>query len=489
MQLSELIDGLELSGSNRDVFHGIEVSKVVYDSRKAEKGCVFVAIKGFTSDGHDYVDKAIENGASVIVVEEWPHKMFGDDVTLIEVKDSKKALAVLSSNFYSRPSEKMNLIGVTGTNGKTSVTYIIKSILDEAGIGTGLIGTIECLSGNQRLKTSHTTPLAPELNQYFDQMVRDKCTKCVMEVSSHAIELDRVYNLDFSTGIFTNLSVDHLDLHKNMENYFNVKKRLFETTRMNVVNISDAYGRRLYKDLKARNKSVMTYGFTEEADVYPSEIDYQQKFTLFTVNTPVGSRKVKLSIPGDIYVQNTLAGIACVLAENIGLDLIVKGVEKLKGVRGRFEVLPLNTGFDVIIDYAHTGDGLEKTLNTIKSFAKARIITLFGVGGGSRGEERRYDMGHISGRLSDFTIISSDNPRNVDPQVIASQIASAVEAENGAYAIIIDRKEAIEYAVAHAQAGDIILLAGKGHETTQITNEGTIEFDEREIVFEAVRNL
>ncbi|MDW7672895.1 MAG: UDP-N-acetylmuramoyl-L-alanyl-D-glutamate--2,6-diaminopimelate ligase [Bacillota bacterium] len=466
-----------------------EVSSIAYDSREVIYNSIFVAITGFTVDGHNYIEKAIEKGATTIVVEK--DIDIDENITVLKVKSSRKALALISANYFSNPTEKLNLIGITGTNGKTSTTYFIKSILDYANKATGIIGTIGTVIDNKLIKTKNTTPESLNLQQIFSEMVEADTENCIMEVSSHALSLSRVAYCSFNTGIFTNLSPDHLELHKTMEEYFNAKAQLFElTTDYNIVNIDDEYGKKLAARIKNYDAKLVTFGIEDaSADIYATKISCQADNTTYVAHTPKGSVKIKVKLPGIINVYNSLAAIACAYCNNISLQDIKEGINGLERIKGRFETVYQDNDYKVIVDFAHTEDGLEKALTTIKPFAKGRIILVFGVyaAAGEMGKEKRRSMGKVAVKYADFAVVTSDNPKDQDPNLIIRDIVEAIEEEGGSYQAIIDRREAINFAINLSKKGDIILITGKGHETSQIIGKEEIPFSEAEIVNEIMQ--
>lgn len=465
----------------------IKITGIQYDSRKVVKGNVFVAINGFKVDGHDYIEHALDNGAIAIVVEK--DVSISHDAVIIKVKDTRKALAKLSSEFYGNPSKKIELIGVTGTNGKTSITYIIDSILKMNNKKNGIIGTVGSFVDGTHIDTKNTTPESLELQRIFSKLVKADAYSCVMEVSSHSLELSRVENCDFNVGIFTNLTKEHLDYHQSIENYYNAKKKLFYmTSKCNIINIDDKYGRKLIKEISTLDTPLLTYGIEYESDIYATDIVYSATGVIFSLNTPKGNIKVNMNIPGKFTIYNGLAAASCAYAYGIDLNDIKLGLEQIKGVKGRFEVIPTDKDFTVIIDFAHTADALEKILNVIDDFSEGRKIIVFGAGG-DRDISKRAPMGEVAGTHCDLCIVTSDNPRTEDPQQIIDHIIEGIKKVNGDYIAIVDRKEAIEYAIKNSKPKDIILLAGKGHESYIIIGDTTFPFDERKIVLEALKTL
>ena len=476
MELKKLLEGLHyeiIKGKNDG-----EVKNVNYDSRKVLQGDLFVCIKGFTSDGHKFASKAIENGAKYIVCEEIVE--CNDDITLIKVEDSRKALAVIGSNFYENPKDKLKIIGVTGTNGKTTTAFMIKSILENAGKKVGLIGTIANYIGDEKLDTERTTPESLELHELFSKMVKENVEFCVMEISSHSLELDRVYGIRFQSGLFTNLTRDHLDFHKTFENYYKAKFKLFPRSEQSIINIDTDWGKRVVEDLEALDiKNYKTYSL-KEGNIIAKDIVEHGMDTKFTVDLDGEKEEMLLPIPGNYNIYNALGAIlAC---KNAGLKLrdIKEGLKDVS-VPGRCErvMKNMNLPYEILIDYAHTPDGLLNVLETCREFTKGRLISVFGCGG-DRDKLKRPEMGDIGTRLSDIAIITSDNPRTEDEESIIEDIIKGVK--EGEYIKITNRREAIKKALEIAKKDDVILIAGKGHETYQILKTGNIHFDEREII-------
>ena len=464
----------------------IDVENIVYDSRYANKGSVFVAIKGFTVDGHDYIEEVVKKGVRALVVEE---DISIEDVTIVKVKDSRNILASMSVKFYDHPSSKLDLIGVTGTNAKTTTTYLMQSIFESVNKKTGIVGTIGNIIDGKMFKTNNTTPQSLELQETFNNMVKAQVDTCFMEVSSHALDLDRVTYSDFQVGIFTNLSVEHLDFHKNLENYFEAKLKLFSmTTKFNIINIDDEYGKKIIDKIKHIETPLITYGIKNDADIYATDIVYHLDGVDFKLNTPRGEIDLKMNIPGEFSVYNGLTAAACAYAYDISLEDIKKGLESIEGVKGRFEVVTSEKDFVVIIDFAHTPDALEKVLESVKEFAKGRIVVVFGAGG-DRDATKRAPMGEAVGKYADMSIVTSDNPRTEDPEKIIEDILIGTKNVTDKYVAIRDRKQAIKYAIENKQENDIILLAGKGHETYTIVGDEKLPFDERKIVEDILRDL
>ena len=484
MKLSKLINKeniLDIKGSL-----DIEIDNVTYDSRHIDENSVFVAIKGFNVDGHDFLEEVVEKGVKAIVVEE---DVDLPNITIIKVENTRYALAELSSNFYDNPSSKLNLIGITGTNAKTTTTYLVQSIFETVNKRTGIVGTIGNIIDGKLFETNNTTPQSLELQQTFNNMVEAKVDSCIMEVSSHALDLDRVAFSDFEVGVFTNLSVEHLDFHKNLENYFEAKLKLFYMTKKyNVINADDEYGIKIIEKIKDIETPLLTYGIKNKSDIYATDIIYHLDGVDFKLHSPKGEVDIKMNIPGEFSVYNGLTAAACAFVHDISLEDIKKGLESIDGVKGRFEVVPTDEDFVVIIDFAHTPDALEKVLESVKDFAKGRIVVVFGAGG-DRDNSKRAPMGSAVGKYADFSIVTSDNPRTEDPEKIIQEVLVGTKAVTSEYIAITDRKKAIEYAIENKMENDIILLAGKGHETYTIIGEEKLPFDEREIVKDILEKI
>lgn len=464
----------------------LDIKRIEKDSRNVETGSLFIAEKGFTVDGHDFIQKAIENGASVIVVEKDVH--IEEDITIIKVKSSIDALAKFSGVFHNKPWNDMNTIGITGTNGKTSTTYFIKSILEEYNKKIGIIGTIGAIIDNELVDLKNTTPDALVIHNALEKMVKVNTDTCIMEVSSHALELKRVEYMNFDIGLFTNLTKDHLDYHETMDKYFNSKLKLFSmTNKYNVINIDDEYGKKIIEIIGGKIP-LLTYGINNKSDIFATDIEYSLSKVTFNLNLPKEKIKVKLNIPGQFSVYNALAAASCAYAYGVDIETIKNGLEAVEGIKGRFEVVPTNTEYTVIIDFAHTSDGLEKVLTVIDQFVEGRKIVVFGAGG-NRDKTKRPEMGETVGRHADLSIVTSDNPRYEDPEQIIDDVLVGTKKANGEYVKIIDRVEAIKYALEIAKPKDIILLAGKGHETYTLVNGKTIPCDERQIVIDYLKNI
>lgn len=473
-----------LKGLDYEVIKGNEESKVQnirYDNRKIEQGDAFVCVKGFKVDGHSFIGDAIKKGAKTLIVQE--DISVQEDITIIKVRDTRKALAIMSSNYFGNPKDKLKIIGITGTNGKTTSAFIIKSILEKAGFMTGLIGTIANYIGNKKVDAVRTTPESYELHELFKNMVNAGVEYCVMEVSSHSLELDRVYGVQFEEGIFTNLTRDHLDFHKTFENYYNAKFKLFERSNHSIINLDDPYGANIVKDIEERGikTKVSTFSIEKESDFKAFEIKSHSNGSEFKVNLE-SIEEFSINIPGEYNIYNSLGCIICAYNLNIPMDKIKEGVSDVV-IPGRCELVAKekNLPYSIIIDYAHTPDGLENILSTVKAFTKNRMISVFGCGG-DRDKVKRPQMGKIGCELSDIAIITSDNPRSEEPMDIINDIVKPLNYDN--FVIEVNRKEAIRKAMNMALEGDVIVIAGKGHETYQILKDETIHFDEREVVYD-----
>lgn len=483
MKLSALADVLGKNTDNRGDTDNIDITGIAYDSRKVQNGYIFVCIKGFAQDGHKYAKSAQEKGAAVIVAED----EIDVDIPVIYTNNSRRTLAELACRFYGNPSEKFSLIGITGTNGKTTTTYLIKSILEYAGKKVGIIGTNQNIIGDKVLLTQSTTPTTPnslELQQLFAEMVDEGAEYVVMEVSSHALELDRVYGCHFDVGVFTNLTQDHLDFHKTMENYLAAKAKLFKLCDKGVINIDDKGGEKIACESDC---DVISVGLKSNAKMFADNISIDAKGVDFNLIYDNRIYDMHLGIPGKFSVYNALSAIGAAAALGIDMDTIKSGLANAVGVVGRLEVVPTNTDYTVIIDYAHTPDGLENIIEAVREFAVGRVITLFGCGG-DRDNTKRAVMGEIAGRLSDYTVITSDNPRTENPTSIIEQIEEGMKKTDGEYTVIENRENAIKWVLDFARKDDVVILAGKGQETYQIIGNEKFDFDERIIVAKCLNN-
>ena len=454
------------------------ISGIQFDSRKVKSGELFVAIPGLKVDGIQFAVSALEKGASFVVSEK-PRPDSVKDLGWIQIENVRKALAIISSEFYENPTRKLTVIGVTGTNGKTTTTYLIKSILDSLGLKTGIIGTTGSLIGDRKVELSHTTPESLELNQLFAEMVAEKITHVVMEVSSHALDLFRVYGIDFKVAVFSNLTHDHLDYHGNFENYFAAKKILFDSLSSDsfaVVNIDDHYGTRIVSDSKAK---ITTYGLDAISSIHGTILSSDIYSMKLKVNAEHECHLFDLPLSGKFNAYNTLAAVG--VAESLGYKIteLETGLHQAKQVPGRFEKVKSSKGLIGVVDYSHTPDSLEKILQTISKIRKPdqRIITVFGCGG-DRDKTKRPIMGEIAGKYSDTVIVTSDNPRTENADAILKDILAGCKDYHPI--VEVDRHLAIEKAVENAHLQDIILVAGKGHEDYQEINGVKTHFDDRE---------
>jgi UDP-N-acetylmuramoyl-L-alanyl-D-glutamate--2,6-diaminopimelate ligase len=472
MTLGHLIDALpepRVSGSLRP-----EVLDITDDSRAVRPGSLFVAVRGEHVDGHAYITAAVAAGACAVVVE--PREAAPvEGVTTVAVAQTRRALSQLAARFYGDPSHAMNVAGVTGTNGKTTTTYLICAILNEAGVAAGRIGTLGAQFGDRTWLLGNTTPLAPELQSMLAGM-RERGAKAVaMEVSSHALALSRVDDVRFAVGVLTNVSRDHLDFHLTLEAYAQTKRSLFDRAEIAVLNLDDAHGRAWAADLRAAGKTVLTYGFSPEADVRATAITLGARWSSFEV----GGVHFELPLSGRFNIANALAALAVARSLGVSDAVAASALARFTAVPGRMEYLG-DSDIDVLVDYAHTPDALENVLHAVRETARRGVILVFGCGG-DRDRGKRPQMGRIAGELADRVIVTSDNPRGEDPRAIVQEILAGI-GEQAHVAVELDRGAAIAHAVAQASRGDVILVAGKGHETYQIVGSQTRHFDDREAV-------
>lgn len=463
-----------------------EIGKIEYDSKKIQKDGVFVAIKGYEQDGNDYIKEAIIKGATCIIVEDIDIKDYiNDELTVIKVQDSRIALAIISSEYYDNPASKLKVIGITGTKGKTTTAYMIRDIMNASGKRTGMIGTIYNTYGNIQIEATRTSPESLDLQKLLKDMVDNGIEYVVMEVSSHALCLNRVYGIHFSVGLFTNLSEEHLDFHKTMDNYLLAKKKLFDMSDLAVINGDDIYAPKLIKMLDCK---YATFGLDNAVNLTANDLKINADYVEFKMRINKMIETIKVSIPGKYTIYNALGAIAVCSLFNCQMDAILLALANVK-VPGRSEIVPTGKAFTVMIDYAHTPSSLEAILSAVKKHVKGRIICVFGCGG-NRDTIKRAMMGEIAGRIANFTIITTDNPRNEDPKKIINDIETGIKKTRGLYKCVENRKEAIKLAMRIAWKNDIIVLAGKGHETYQILkNNKKVHFDEREVVKEIAQKM
>ena len=492
MTFQQLLYGAEILSHRGDP----GVSGLEYDSRRVKPGDVFVAMRGESSDGNKFIDKAIAAGAAAVVTDsatESPR----EGVAWAQVPHGRRALARLSANFYKKPAERLAVTGITGTNGKSTTAFLVESILTAAGRKSALVGTIEYHVAGKVLPAPHTTPESLDLNRLLNQALGDGATEAVMEVSSHALAQQRVYGIPFDVAVFTNLTQDHHDYHHTMEEYFAAKRILFEGSgtdapRCAVLNLDDPYGQKLVKTSKKHGSQVFTYGWTK-ADFHPEKVDIAARGTRFDLIAPAGTVPMFTPLIGKINVYNILAASAAAYARGCPTDAIARGVANLACVPGRFERVDCKQPFTVVVDYAHTDDALRNLTVLAREFVqqsgqKGRVITLFGCGG-DRDRAKRPLMGEAAGKGSDFVVLTSDNPRSEDPLAIINDAQVGLQRSGAPYKVEPDRRAAIVLAVREAAPGDIVLIAGKGHEKVQVTREGSIPFDDvavaREVLQEA----
>ena len=489
MKLKNILVGLEnLKGKgNLD----IEINGIESNSKKVKDGFLFIAIKGFSTDGHEYIQNAIENGASAIIIEEgYDVKKLKncENITIIMTQNTREALALAASNFYGNPTRKLKLIGVTGTKGKTTTTYMIKEILEKAGKKVGLIGTIAVYINGKKIKDSdRTTPESLELQQIFAKMVEDGVEVAVMEVSSQSLKLNRVTGCEFDYVIFTNFSEDHIspNEHPDMEDYFQSKLKLFKMCKNGIVNVDDLHGAKIPSLFPENN--IVTYGIDNSANLLAKDITITNLYADFKVKITDRNERIKTGIPGRFSVYNSLAAICIAQKFGISSEIIREALLEVR-VPGRSELVDNKKEIPIMIDYAHSPESLENILRAVKSYTRGKVICVFGCGG-DRDSGKRPIMGEISGKIADFTIITSDNPRTENPEKIVEQIEDGIKKTKGNYKVVVDRKKAIEEAIKMAGKTDIIILAGKGHEPYQEINGEKYPFDERIIVKEIIQKL
>ena len=480
MKLNELLRDIEVTGLHAPA--DMEVSDVCYDSRKAAPGAAFIAVRGYETDGHKYIPAAVDKGASLVICEEAPSV----ETPYVLVKDSRRAMALAAANFFGRPAEELTVIGVTGTNGKTTTTNLIRSLLMAVtGQQAGLLGTNENIVGDKVYPAVNTTPESRDIMAYFREMADAGCKYAVMEVSSHSLCLDRVCCVPFAVGCFTNLSQDHLDFHKTMDAYLEAKKKIFALSRAAAVNRDDPAADKIIPELTI---PCVSYGLGEGASLRAEDVSLLPDRVEFTACYAGQREKACLHIPGRFSVYNALAALSCCLALSLPLKDLAAALQDCKSVKGRMEVVPTGRDFTLLIDYAVTPDALDNMIRTVRDTARGRVGVLFGCGG-DRDRTKRPKMAHVVGSLADYVIVTSDNPRTEDPEAIIAEILPGFRGLNTPYVVIPDRREAIRWGIEHAQAGDTLVLAGKGHETYQIVGKTKYHMDEREIAAEILASL
>lgn len=465
-----------------------KVKDIKDNSKKVEDGDLFIALVGTTADSHSFIPDAIKNGAKVIVIEKDVEIV--ENVTVVKVTSSRKALANMAASYFDYPAKKLTTIGITGTCGKTSTSYIIKSMLEECGYKVGLIGTICAMIGNEKIATHNTTPNAYEIQKLFSRMVEEGCKYAVMEVSSQGLKMDRVAGIEFDYGIFTNISLDHIgpNEHESFEEYLYCKNLLFKMCRVGIINVDSDKWEKVTKNHTCR---IVKYGLNnEKADIRATDIKFVIEENFLGVEFKVSGKindTFRLDIPGRFSVYNALCAITVAYELGVGIDSMKKALEKVK-VIGRMELVSSNENYKLIIDYAHNRDEMDNLMDTISEYDHKRLVCIFG-GGGNRAKSRRYDMGEVSGKWADLTILTEDNPRFEEIESINNDIIVGLNKYNGKYIIIKDRKEAIKYAMKNAQKGDIILLIGKGHENYQDIKGVQYPWSEQEAVKQAEEEI
>ncbi|MED4226092.1 UDP-N-acetylmuramoyl-L-alanyl-D-glutamate--2,6-diaminopimelate ligase [Neobacillus cucumis] len=484
MKLQELLKNLHPIVPYKG--EGPEITSIENDNRKVQKGSLFICIKGYTVDGHDFAESAVNNGAAAILAE----RPLNLEVPVVIVKDTTRAMAVLADSFYGQPTKKLHLIGITGTNGKTTTSHLIEKILADAGKKTGLIGTMYTKIADKTIETKNTTPESLTLQKTFKQMVEAGVDTAVMEVSSHALDLGRVHGCDYDVAVFTNLTQDHLDYHQTMEEYKRAKSLLFaqlgntfdlSKPKFAVLNADDAASEMYSRSTAAH---VVTYGIEQKADIMAHNIQMTPKGTIFDLVFEGGIYPIQMQLIGKFSVYNVLASVTAALVSGLDLKQVIHSIESVEGVSGRFELVNAGQDFTVIVDYAHTPDSLENVLKTIQHFAKKKVFVIVGCGG-DRDRTKRPLMAQIACQYATDPILTSDNPRSEDPIAILKDMEDGVQGKK--YQVIPDRRKAIYTAVNEASPGDIILIAGKGHETYQIIGKEVHDFDDRLVAREAIK--
>lgn len=481
VEITGILSEFELYG---DVNQNI--TDITADSRTVQPGGLFVALRGATVDGHSFLDQAVKKGAKALVVDTLPKKL-PEGVGVVLVPDTREAVEVMAPYFFDYPGKKLRMIGVTGTNGKTTTTNILQKILNAAGHKAGLVGTINMVVGDEVIVSHNTTPDVIDLQRVLAAMVEKGCDYCVMEVSSHALVLKRVAGVEFDCAVLTNITQDHLDFHKTMDNYRDAKSILFEglseggkANKTAVFNMDDASS----PIIRSRTMtSVLTYGMGAGNDICPRKVEISAKGMDLQLVTPKGFMQLHTQITGTFNVYNIMSAVAALLAEGIDIRVIEKEINAFAGVPGRFQLVDCGQDFTVIVDYAHTPDGLENVLITARKITENNLWVVFGCGG-DRDNTKRPIMGHIAGAYADNVVVTSDNPRTEEPEKILDQICAALDNDMKKYVRIADRRKAIGYALQNAVKGDVVLIAGKGHENYQILKTGTVHFDDREVAEE-----
>ncbi len=487
MDLKRLFDGVNIDKTSGSL--NLEINNISYDSRSCGPGSLFVAIKGAEADGHDYIDQAIENGANVIVVEK--NVKITDNATYIKVRNTRFALALISANYFSNPAKKMKLVGVTGTNGKTTTIHLLNEIYKAAGYKTGMIGTIGANVAGNEIPLTNTTPESYELQKILAQMAEKEIDYCFIEVSSHALVLNRVAGLNFHGAIYTNLSPDHMEFHNNMEDYYLAKRKLFRMTdNLNIINSDDYWGSKILKEENNLKGKKYTYAIETEADFKALNHSYFLQNVEYDLLSKKHSGRLKVNLPGQINIYNSLGAAAFALTDGLSFNQVKEGLARVEGVKGRFEQVYRDDEIQVMIDFAHTEDGLKETVLSLKPFFPGRVILVFGVYAppGLAGRSKRLAMGKTAAEYADYLIVTSDNPKKQNQEEALAEILEGIKSfdDKVNYRTFVDREEAIENAIKISGSGDLVLLTGKGHERAQIIGTEAIPFNEKEIVLKAI---
>jgi len=481
MELTEVINNMKVDYIKGDT--KINIKDIKYDSREVEEGDLFICVQGFKTDGHKFINDVIKNGSRAVVIDK-ELADYNDDITYIKVEDSRKAMPILAKNFFEDPLEDIDLIGVTGTNGKTTTTYLIKDILNKSGYKTGLIGTIEVFNGNETINSSRTTPEALDIYRFLAEMRKNEVKYAVMEVSSHALALNRVDTMQFKSAVFTNLTQDHLDYHNTMEDYASQKAKLFKKIKKDgtaIINNDDDYAE-LFKS--QTDNQIITYSLNNDSDLKAENIELSLRGVKFSID----DLRFDLNLTGKFNIYNSLAAIGVAKGLELDDNIIKESLENVPGIPGRFETVNLDQSFNVIVDYAHTPDSMINILEAVKHFDHNNIIIVFGCGG-ERDKGKRPIMGEIAVREGDSVVVTTDNPRSEDPATIISEIEKGIKDSkfDTPYLIVSDREEAIFEAVNQAQKDDVVIIFGKGHETYQVFADKTIDIDDREVAKRAIK--
>lgn len=483
MKLNKLLEGVEGVAIKGNKY--MEINGIFYDSKQLKPGGLFFAIKGTKLNGQNFIDEAIERGAVAVVSED--DFITYKNVCKVKVNDVRKSCAVVADNFYQHPSQKLNVIGITGTNGKTTTLHLIEAVLRQTGKNCGTIGTISYNVGARSIPATNTTPSAIMIQMFLHEMVKVQIPYCVMEVSSHSLHQFRVDGIIYKSAIFTNLSSEHLDYHQDIREYFAAKRRLFEMLKEEsqaIVNADDPFAKQIIEATRAK---VLTYGIKAPADLIACEIKSSIRGSSFKVKTPKGTLDLKTALIGEYNIYNILAAVSLAVSEGIDFEYIQEAVQNFKGTPGRLQKIDCGQDFSVFIDYAHTDDALAKVLGALKKLTKKRIIAVFGCGG-DRDKTKRPRMGRVAAELADFLVITSDNPRSEDPRSIIEEIVKGLPDGFKKYKIFLDRKKAIETSLEMAEDGDMVLIAGKGHESYQILKDTVVTFEDGKIAEEILES-